>query len=72
MRLPAQAFYVNKTVVPVVAHMAPAYAVEGGGAEKLPGTFYILDDHTEEVEVRTLVHLPYRFVLLALDQQITP
>ena len=31
-----------------------------------------LDDHTEEVEVRTLVHLSYRFVPLALDQQLAP
>ena len=30
------------------------------------------DDHTEEVEVHTLVHLPYHFVPLALDQQLTP
>ena len=30
------------------------------------------DANTEEVEVRTLVHLPYRFVHQALDQQLTP
>ena len=56
----------------VVAQMAPAYAAGGGGAKKLMGPFDILDDHTEEVEVRTLVHLPYCFVPLALDQQLTP
>ena len=72
VRLPAQAFYVKKAVVPVVSQMAPAYAAGGGGAEKLLGPFDILDDHTKEVEVRTLVHLPYRFVPLALDQQLTP
>ena len=70
--LPAQAFYVKKAVVPVVAQMAPAYAAGGEGAEKLLGPFEITNEHTEEVEVRTLVHLPYRFVPLALDQQLTP
>ena len=58
--------------MPAVAHMAPAYDTGGGGAEKLLRPFDVLDDHTEEVEVRTLVHLPYRFVPLALDQQLTP
>ena len=72
VRLLAQAFYVKKAVVPVVAQMASAYAAGGGGAEKLLGPFDIIDDHTEEVEVRTLVHLPYRFVPLALYQQLTP
>ena len=67
VRLPAQAFYVKKAVVPVVAQMAPNYAAGGGGAEKVLVPFDILDDHTEEVEVRTLVHLPYLFVPLALD-----
>ena len=52
--------------------MMPAYAAEGGGAEKLLGPFDVLDDHSEEVEVSTLVHLPYRFVLLALYQNFTP
>ena len=47
--------------------MAPAYAAGGGGAEKLLGPYDVLDDHSEEVEVRTLVNLPYRFVPLALD-----
>ena len=61
VRLPAQAFYVKKAVVPEVAQMARAYATGGGGAEKLLGPFDVLDDQTEEVEVRTLVHLPYRF-----------
>ena len=70
--MPAQAFYVKKAVVPAVAQIAPAYVAGGGGAEKLLGLFGVLDNHTEEVEVRTLVHLPYRFVHLALDQQITP
>ena len=64
VRLPSQAFYVKKAVLPVVAQIAPAYAAGGGGVEKLLGPFDILDDHTEEVEVRTLVHLPYPFVLL--------
>ena len=72
VRLPAQAFYVKKSVVPVVAQMAPDYAAGGKEAEKLLGPFDILDDHTEEVEVRTLVHLQYRFVPLALDQQLKP
>ena len=72
VRLPAQDFYVKKAVVPAVAQMALAYAAGGGGAEKLLGPFDVLDDHSEEVEVRTLVHLPYRFVPLALDQHLTP
>ena len=72
VRLPAQASYVKNAVVLVVAQMATAYAAGGGGAEKLLGPFEITDDHTEEVKVRTLVHLPYRFVPLALDQQLTP
>ena len=69
VRLPAQAFYIKKAVVPVVAQMAPAYTAGGGGAEKLLVPFDIPDDHMEEVKVRTLVHLPYRFVPLAMDQQ---
>ena len=72
VRLPAKAFYVKKAVVPVVDEMAAAYAVGGGGSKKLLGPFDVLDDNTEEVEVRTLVHLPYRFVPLALGQQLTP
>ena len=72
MRLPAQAFYAKKAVVPEVAQMAPAYTAGGGGSEKLLGPFDVLDDHTEEVEVCTLVHLPYRFVPLALEQQLMP
>ena len=48
--------------MPAVAQMAPAYDAGGGGSEKLLGTFDVLNDHTEEVKVRTLVHLPYRFV----------
>ena len=62
----------KKAVVPAVAQMAPAYAAVGGGAENLLGPYDVLDDHSEEVEVRTLVHLPYRFVPLALDQHLTP
>ena len=58
--------------MPAVAQMAPAYAAGGGGAENLLGPFDVLDDHTEEVKVRTLVHLPYRFFPLALYQQLTP
>ena len=72
VRLPAQAFYVKKAVVLVVAQLAPAYAAGGGGSEKLLGPFDILDDQTEEVEVRTLVYFPYRFGPLTLDQQLTP
>ena len=72
VRLPAQALYVKKTVVPAVAQMAPAYAAGGGVTEKLLGPYDVLDDHSEEVEVRTLVHLPYRFVPLSLDQHLTP
>ena len=67
VRLPAQAFYVKKAVVTAVAQMAPAYVAGGGGAEKLLGPYDVIDNHSEEVEVRTLVHLPYRFVPLALD-----
>ena len=67
VRLPSQAFYVKKAVVSEVAQMTPAYAAGGGGVEKLLGPYDVLDDHSEEVEVRTLVHLPYRFVPLALD-----
>ena len=58
MRLPVQDFYVKKAVVPEVAHMAQAYAAGGGGAEKVLGPFNVLDNHSEKVEVRTLVHLP--------------
>ena len=72
VRLPSQAFYVKKVVVPEVAQMAPAYAAGGGGAEKLLGPYNVLDDNLEDVEVRTLVHLSYRFVPLALDQHLTP
>ena len=72
VRLPSQAFYVKKAMVPVVAQMAPTYAAGGGRAENILEPFDILDDHTEEVQVCTLLHLPYRFVLLALDQQLTP
>ena len=57
VRLPSQAFYVKKAVVLAVAQMAPAYAAGGGGAEKLLGPYDVLDDHSEEVDVRTLVHL---------------
>ena len=67
-----QAFYVKKSVVPAVAQMAPAYTGGGGGAERLLGPYGVLDTHAEEVEVRTLVHLPYRFAPLALDQHLTP
>ena len=59
-------------MVPVVSQMAPAYAAGVGGAENLLGPFNVLDDHTEEVNVRTLVHLLCRFVPLALDQDLTP
>ena len=62
----------KKAVVPAVTQMAPAYAAGGGGADKLLGIYDVLDDHLEEVEVRTLVHLPYRFPPLALDQHLTP
>ena len=72
MRLPAQAFYVKNAVMLVVAQMAPAYVAGGGGSENILGPFDVLDDHTEEGEVRTLVHLPYRFAPLALDQKLTP
>ena len=70
--LPAQAFYVKKAVVTVVTRMAPSYAVGGGGAEKFVGPFDILDDHSEEVKVCTLVHLPYLFFPIAMDQKLTP
>ena len=69
--LPAQAFHVKKAVVPVVAQMAPAYAAREG-AEKLLRPFETTYANTEEVEVRTLVQLPYCFAPLALDQQLTP
>ena len=69
--LMAQAFYVKKAVVPIVSQMAPAYDAGGGVSEKLLGTFEITDEHTEEIEVRTLVHLLYRFSPLALDQKLT-
>ena len=59
VRLPAQAFHVNKAVVPVVTQMASNYAEGGGGAENLLGPFATTDENTEEVKVRTLVHLPY-------------
>ena len=72
MRILARAFYVKKAVVPAVAQMGPSYAAGGGGAERLLGPYDVLDNHTEEFEVRTLVHLPYRFVPLALDQHLTP
>ena len=72
MRLPAHAFQVNKVVVPVISQMAPAYSAGGGGKEKLLGPFAMTVENTEEVEVGTLVLLPYRFVPLALDQQLTP
>ena len=72
VRLPAQAFCVKKAVVPAVAHMAPAYNAGGGGADRLLGPYDVLENHAEEVEVRTLVHLPYRFPPLALDQHLTP
>ena len=72
VRLPSQAFYVKKAVVTAVAQMAPVYAAEGGGAERLLGPYDVLDNNVEEVEVRTLVHLPYRFVSLTLDQHLTP
>ena len=62
----------KKPVVPSVAQMAPAYAAGGGGAERLLGPYDVLDNNVEEVEVSTLVHLPYRFVSLALDQHLTP
>ena len=72
VRLPSKTFYVKKAVVTAVAQMAPAHAARGGGVEKLLGPYDVLGDHSEEVEVRTLVHLPYRFVPLALDQHLTP
>ena len=62
----------KKPVVPSVAQMAPAYAAGGGGAERLLGPYNVLDNIVEEVEVRTLVQLPYRFVPLALDQHLMP
>ena len=72
VRLPAQAFYVKKAVVPAVSQMAPAYAAGGGGTKRLLGPYDVLDDPLEEVKVRIAMHLPYRFVPLALDQHITP
>ena len=62
----------KKSVVLAVAQMAPANDAGGEGAERLLGTSDVLDNNMEEVEVCTLVHLPYRFVPLALDQHITP
>ena len=59
VRLTAPAFNVKKAVVPVVAQMAPAYAAGGGGGEeRLLVPFATTDEHTEEVKVRTIVHLP--------------
>ena len=58
--------------MPVVAQMAPIYVAGGGGAERLLGPFVTIDEHREEVEVRTLVNLPYRFFPLTLDQKLTP
>ena len=58
--------------MPAVSQIAPSYAAGGEGAEKLLVPFDVLDNHLEEVEVRTLVHLLYRFVPLALDQHLTP
>ena len=58
--------------MPSVSQMAPDYSAVGGRSEKLLGPFDVLNDHMEEVKVRTLVHLPYRFFSLALDQQLTP
>ena len=58
--------------MPVVAQMAPIYVAGGGGAERLLGPFVTTDEHREEVEVRTLVNLPYRFFPLTLDQKLTP
>ena len=52
--------------------MSPAYAAGVAAAKNLLGPFDVLDDYTEEVEVRILVHLPYRFVPLAMDQKLTP
>ena len=72
VRLSAQAFYVKKAVIPAVAQKALAYSTGGGGAERLLVPYDVLDTHAEEVKVLTLVHLPYRFVPLALDQNITP
>ena len=72
VRLPAQAFHVKKAVVSVVSQMAPTHAAGGGGSENLLGLFATTDMNTEEVEVCTLVHLPYQFVPLALDQQLKP
>ena len=72
VRLPSRACYVKKAVVLAVAQMAPVYAAGGGGAERLLVPYDVLVNNVEEVEVRTLVHLPYRFVPLALDQHLTP
>ena len=47
VRLPAQAFYVKKAVVPSVAQMAPAYAAGVGGVERLLGPYDVLDTHVE-------------------------
>ena len=72
VRLTAQVFYVKKAVVLVVSQMAPTYTAGGGGTEKLLEPFEITNEHIEEVEVRTLVHLPYHFAPLALNQQLMP
>ena len=72
VRLPAQAFHIRKAVTPTSAEMAPAYAAAGAGAEKLLGPYLAGTANTEEVEVRSMVHLPYRFVPLVLDQLLTP
>ena len=72
VRLSAKDFYGKKAVVSAVAQMAPAYAAGVGGADKLLGPYDVLDYHSEEIKVRTLVHLPYRFFHLVLDQHLTP
>ena len=72
VRLPDQVFYVKKAVMPTVAQMAPDDDAVGGGAEKLLGPFDVIDNHTKEVEVRMLMHLPYCFVPLDQDQNLTP
>ena len=62
----------EKAVVLADVHMAPAYAAGGGGTERLLGPYDVLDNNVDEVKVRTLLHLPYRFVPLALDQHLMP
>ena len=47
VRLVAQAFYLKKAVVPAVAQIAPAYASEVGGAERLMGPYDVLGNHAE-------------------------